>query len=455
MKKYRLICLIVFCLLMVKIASNVLEFKFDDGNNSTKAFYELDNNTVDILALGSSHAFANINPQVFWDSYGYAAYDLGSSFQMIWNTYYYLVEALKTQNPSVIILDAYQINCPLEYYEDSSVIIKSTAGLKWSKNKIEALFSSTDISNVPSYLLEYSQYHSRYEELTPADFLKYNAQENVYKNWKGFRCNYGTTPFPDPVADVEDVVELPQKTELYYRKIIELAQSKNIPIIVVVSPYCVSEEEEKGFNKAAEIAQEYGVDFLDFNKFYQELGIDYSTDFNDVGHLNYRGTIKYTNYLSEYIHLHYQIEDKRNNEKYTSWEENAKYLKMTYIEQELIETVDERSYIDVLNKLEVNNYTIIVRGQMRDMPDYMYRINDTLFSNRLLTVWDNDNYYCDLGTNTLKIDCSDSVTSLYYNRNNINKAESGVTYFVYNNYSEKLVDIVGFDYTGQDVQCIR
>lgn len=43
------------------------------------------------------------------------------------------------------------------------------------------------------------------------------------------------------VSSVDYETELLPKTEKYYRKTIELAQENNIPIIVVVAPYGLSE----------------------------------------------------------------------------------------------------------------------------------------------------------------------------------------------------------------------
>ena len=82
-------------------------FKYGDGILGLKKFYMLDEDSVDVLILGSSHAFENINTGFLFDSYGIASYVLSGSVQPYWNTYYYLTEALKTQQPKVIILDAY------------------------------------------------------------------------------------------------------------------------------------------------------------------------------------------------------------------------------------------------------------------------------------------------------------------------------------------------------------
>ncbi len=82
------------------------------------AFRNLEEDSLDILVLGSSHAYVDINPAVLWSEYGIAAYDLCGSNQPMWNTYYYLKEALKTQTPKVVVLEAYCVSLDLEYIDE-------------------------------------------------------------------------------------------------------------------------------------------------------------------------------------------------------------------------------------------------------------------------------------------------------------------------------------------------
>ena len=45
---------------------HVLTFKDRDGIYSMTKFYELEENTVDVLVLGSSHAYTKINTGILW-----------------------------------------------------------------------------------------------------------------------------------------------------------------------------------------------------------------------------------------------------------------------------------------------------------------------------------------------------------------------------------------------------
>lgn len=75
-------------LLMVLAEINrVFKMKYGDGIYSLTKFYEQKKDSVDVLVLGSSHAFENINTGTLWDEYGMASYVLGGSRQPSWNTY--------------------------------------------------------------------------------------------------------------------------------------------------------------------------------------------------------------------------------------------------------------------------------------------------------------------------------------------------------------------------------
>lgn len=324
-----LIFVTILCFVFLKFCS-VFNFKYGDGIYDMTKFYEQDRNTVDVLILGSSHAFENINTGTLWDEYGMSSFLLCGSIQPMWNTYYYLKEALKTQTPKLIVLEGYCTTFTNNYNDDSR-IIKNNFGLRLSPNKIKSLMASTNKRRWPEFFLEYIHYHSRYKEIKKSDFLK-NQGYPLYEDWKGFGCNMQTTAMiPMDVSDISERKELAQKTEKYYRAVIELAQKKKIPIIIVVAPYAgINESHQKYFNRASDIASEYNVSFINCNLLFDEIGLDFTTDVADKEHLNYKGTPKLSRYIGKHIKEKYGIPDRRSDEKYVSWQRHADYIRQKY-----------------------------------------------------------------------------------------------------------------------------
>ncbi len=391
----RVVCFCLFLLLILKKTDDIFKFKYGDGIYGIQKFYEQKEDTVDTLILGSSHAFEDINTGVFWEKYGIASYILAGSFQPMWNTYYYLKEALKTQEPELIVLEAYTTIIDSDYMDDSR-IIKNTYGMKWSKDRIDAVKISAPQKRWMEFLLPYMQYHTRYAELSREDFLK-NKGNIQYESWKGFGCNMAVTAFPTPdISKVTKREKMSNKTETYYRKIIELALQSKIPILVVLSPYAgITEEEQAVFLSAGDIAKEYGVDFINYNLLYKESDIDFSKDAADPGHLNYRGNQKFSSVLGQYISDHYDITDRRGDAEYQSWEKQTKYIMATIRNQELKEAVTVE---DLAKRMKNPNYKICVSlngdcaGDEQNLEKLFQKLAIPYIKNSGFWVIDGDNY---------------------------------------------------------------
>ncbi|MCR5792755.1 MAG: DUF1574 domain-containing protein [Lachnospiraceae bacterium] len=462
----RIVSFLVILTLILAYWNKVFKVKFGDGINDLNAFYRLEEDSVDLLVLGSSHAFENINTGTLWDQYGIAAYNLCGSVQPMWNTYYYLKEALKYQTPKLIILEGYCTVCSAQYSDDSR-IIKNNFGLRWSKDKIASMMVSAPKERWKDFFLEYSQYHNRYKELAKEDFLK-NQGNNIFKDWKGFGLNLQTTPskFTD-VSGITEKKALSEKTEKYYRKTIELAKEKSIPIIVIITPYTgCSTEHQMLLNSAGDIAKEYSVPFFNYNGKQDEMGIDSERDIADLDHLNYRGSEKFTKYLGKQIANKYQLPDRRGEDLYNSWQRSADYIRQQICSQELAEETDTKAYIE---KTHNPNYWVFVSVD-GDNPDkevaqkYLSTLGDDTGSLKP-GVWYIKDGKCVWNTNKSEKDkyISHKIHDFHLLRtkdaedNNINQmivdnetyknVENGMNIVVYDTMSEKVVDNVGLDAT--------
>ncbi len=359
MKKniFRIFGFLLTLTIILSLWDRVFRFKHPDGILDLTNFYELEDNCVDVLLLGSSHAFCDFNTGTLWDEYGMSSFMLGGPMQPMWNTYYYLKEALKTQAPKVIVLEGYSTTFTEEYLEDSYTI-KNTFGLSLSKEKLEALTISSPYYRWDEFFLEYTQYHGRYTEINKSDFQN-NLGDPYYKDWKGSIFLMQTVPMEaNNISYVTESKELATKTEKYYRKVLELAQEKNIPIVVVISPYAsISEDEQKSYNKASIIAKEYNIPFINCNTMNDIIGIDYSSDVADSKHLNYQGSIILSRYLGNYLTENYAIPNHKGDPQYNTWELNSSMIKQSRINYEVLQSTD----FDILiSKVKSQNYWLSI-----------------------------------------------------------------------------------------------
>lgn len=357
------------CVFFVLLASGTLLYlnwlfrlKSVDGCYPAQMFYQQEENTVDVLCLGSSHTYSNINPAVLWDEYGMASYDFAGSNQPLWNTYYYLKEALKYQTPELIVLDVYRVAEFMDYQDDARVAM-NTFGLRYSKDWKEMLYASLEEEDsYLDYLLRYPVYHARYQELKEKDFKAYNGDPNGAA-YKGFNLNarsiteYEGFPY---VSGIRDVGIMTDKNQEYLEKILKLAEEKEIPLLLIAAPYMgISEEEKMLYNQVAGIAKKYDVNFVDFNERFLDIGFRPERDFAESSHLNYYGSEKFSRYLGNYIIKHYKITDRRGDERFDTWEANSEFYKKHAANVDLAKTKDIGEY---LAKMFANQdrYTICI-----------------------------------------------------------------------------------------------
>ena len=445
LKKYMsvIIILLVFLILFGETC-RILRFKYGDGIYVLDQFYTLEKDSVDVLVLGSSHAFEDINPAVLYEEDGIASYVLGGSAQPMWNTYYYLKEALKTQTPELIVLEAFCTTYD-DYYSDDSRIIKNNYGLRWSLNKIESIRTSIPNENIFEFFPEFLQYHNRYEDLSQADFLPYRGYGNGYADWKGHGDNFLQESFSKPqLKELEEGVELNPKVEQYYRKILELANQEKIPILVVVSPYAgIDEEEQKELFTAGKIAAEYNVNFLDFNYLYDDLDMDFSTDCADYAHLNNFGNEKLSKYISNYIKKHYNVSDRRNDERYASWRRNVEWRKQTVKNENLKMIKNYEEYVSFLQEQSnISNYYIICTkkdNKEQQLKCFAYFEDDKIYDHKEVNAeW---TYYLNKW-NALKLD---GTQSIYINGTDYKQVDIGCNIVVFDSLTEQIIDAVGIN----------
>lgn len=479
--------ILVFAVIFA-VSNYTLNFKYLDSTFKLNRFYELEDDTVDILTIGSSHAYQSINTAVLWNDYGYTAFNLCGPAQPIWNSYYYLEEALKTQTPKLIILDTYMLYLSKEF-DDTGNAIKNTYGLKWSQTKIDAINASFDTeASGNQYFVSWLQYHTRYSDLNKNDFSLYYGNEAMYKNHKGFYCYFNTVQVTDKdYTALDELGTIPEKCELYYRMTIELAQKHNIPIIITAIPFEADSFNIKYINTAAKIAEEYGVPFYNFMREYKdELALDYSADFADKHHLNHNGNTKLTKFFAEIFKKEYNITDKRGDEKYSSWAEDAE-IYYAQIENLTLKSLPglalykspfntDRYRIVITSTC--NNYDELSAGTQKTVSDFFKAISIDDYKNGGVwildggnVIWSNDMSNPDfsdskkLGRNHTAYFCTEEKqiavtdlngeqtgsetvyrTKIYVNKSDKTVVEEGINILVYDTLIQDIIDCAGFNY---------
>ncbi len=316
---------VILFITTIYLISSILEIKSSHGIDQQAGLYWQREDTVDVIMMGTSHVHCNVNTALLWEKYGIAAYDYSGAEQPLWMTYFYLRELYKYQNPEVIVLDLY---APARLKEDYQYqrIAENIYGMRFSLNKMEMLAVSVEQERMLDYFPSFAVYHSRYDDLQEKDFENFFWNGKEKEAFKGYTPYWDTWVQEEPKLAEQGADGLTEKSERYLRKIIAYTKKKGTDLIFIVAPYIITETDKQTYNQIARIAEEEEIPFIDYNEYYQEIGLDFQNDFNDDSHLNYWGSCKFTDYLGNFLVSCDRIPDRRGQEGYESWDEHVRLI---------------------------------------------------------------------------------------------------------------------------------
>ena len=321
----RALCFAVITVLLLTYANYVFTPKHDYGICSMTNYYRQEKDTIDVLTIGTSLSYAGINTNVLWKEYGIAAYNLCSAEQPFWVSYYVLKEALKTQHPKLILLDAKPAIYTRDYSKRGRTIL-STYGIRGLENRIGAILACVETAeDAKSYILGLPEVHSNYKKLEAKDFVFPPDNGGRGDSWKGYIESDVIEKHEKPSVIWNSTKRnMNEREEEYARKIFELAQKENIPLILIGLPNPDYANDHMYYNALWQIAAEYGIDGVNYNDPNIRFGLRYSSDFADWQHLNVKGSVTFSRKLGTDLREWFDIPDRRGDSRWDSWEECAR-----------------------------------------------------------------------------------------------------------------------------------
>lgn len=352
------VAFISILILILLVTERTFNYKQTGGGGGWQRFYDTEEDSIDIMFFGSSHAHCTVDLGYLWDEYGMAGYTLSAGSQNIAGTYFFVKEALQTQSPKVIVIECYgALGGSIE--NSDADVYRNTLGMRWGSTLWEYIGYLADnmaedrvwaqrvFTKIPII-------HSRYAELEQADF------QDALPFMRGYRGSFERVAFERPEAEnIETVSELhPERLEML-ENIVTLAQEYSVPVLLFASPYILGVEEQMQYNAIEQWAKQKEIPFINFNHLYDEIGLDFQQDFRDLEHVNNSGAQKVTAYLGEYLTAQYTMPDRRGDADYTAWEQNALYLRNKELRYQLEQAADINEYLGYLSKLQDEQMVMI------------------------------------------------------------------------------------------------
>ena len=320
----RLVCFALLALCLLSYTTFVMTPKHDYGICPMMNLYYQPRNSVDVLVVGTSLAYAGINTNVLWEEYGIASYNLCSAEQAFWVSYYTIREALKTQNPKVILLDAKPAIYTRDYSKRGRTIL-STFGIRGLENRIGAILACVEKpEDARSYIVGLPEVHSNYAKLEASDFTWPADNDGRGISWKGYNEEDNEEPHQKPSLVWNNVRRNMNEREAEYaRKIFELVRDRGITLMLIGMPNPDYANDHAYYNALWSIAEEYGISGINYNDPSLRFGLRYSSDFADWQHLNVKGSIKFTRKLGSDLKALFDLPDRRGDAYYASYDECA------------------------------------------------------------------------------------------------------------------------------------
>lgn len=266
----------------------------------TRAMESEPENSIDVLFLGDSESCDVYSPVQLYGEQGFTSYNTGSRAQRISDTYAILQQELKRQSPKLVVVEVNNVF------------------------KQETLYNNGDNAEIfTEKILPIAHYHSFYKLFQiPEIIYGMNTEYAKASVLKGFwyrKQSVAYTGRKDYMNASTKEVNIPEGSGEYLEKIVDLAKSKEIQVLLISSPSPKNWTEGKSL-AIADWAKEKGETFLDLNEQVDEMGIDWNTDSLDRGdHVNFSGTLKINSYIGKILKEEYDLPDHSADQTYQAW----------------------------------------------------------------------------------------------------------------------------------------
>lgn len=274
-------------------------------------FYDLHENSLDMVFIGSSHSYCTFDPEIFDSTLGTSSFQMGTPLQHADTTYYSLQEIYRTQTPKVVVMELYwdvvdddfemkQANSFFEVLENPSLkaeYIKEVFPLgEKAKYFLLPLRFQQDY-----FAYEANELEKTIEEKYQVEKKKKQAQQGEeYYRSKGYvYCDMGMLPDEynktNQYRDLDgEKWEFSKKQKKYIKNIARLCEEKGSQLVLVTAPIAnVSLDYIENYpsihDKLADFAKDLEVPYIDYNWINLKDGFLSNQHFRDDAHLNHSG----------------------------------------------------------------------------------------------------------------------------------------------------------------------
>ena len=290
---------------------------------SSYSFLSDPDNTIDVVCLGSSDMWSGFVPTELWEKYGYTSVVSSFSHQSVADAQTMLEQMLKKQSPKLVILE---VDTLYDGRSPEDIIRPNTTSLDYFFDLVDPEAFENKISRDYSIFT----FHNIWKDYKKKSKLKKYAHGHLY-NKTVHKLKYKDYMVE---TDERDIPIYTNSQQL--RAFSKFCKKNNIPVLFLEMP-SISSWTYARHNAVQDLSDELGIELLDLNLLYDEVGLDMRNCYRDGGnHLNYAAACKVTDYVGDYIGKNYGIESRRDDAELAEYWDNdvVQFKKSNKIKQD-------------------------------------------------------------------------------------------------------------------------
>lgn len=278
-----------------------------------RAIEQRPDNSIDVLIIGNSHAYCTFDPAVMERITGKRVFNAGMPDQKIDIMYYNLLETLKTQEPDTIIMEGFAFGRSDSTYQG---YIADMDAMDPGLTKLKACFEiyPGKYDAIRMFISLYRIHNNWKKPAIIKENLEYLlGMVKPEKDFNGFyaldsRMSDRTLKKYRAAGSIKFAPVIDGYTTDYFKRIVKLCRDRGIRLVVAMAPFNDVYQKKVNYpafnEKLSELCKSEGVELVDFNMLYNEVGIEYG-DFEDAfhhaQHMNKWGAEKVSRYMADYL----------------------------------------------------------------------------------------------------------------------------------------------------------
>ena len=331
----KILCLLLTVVLLSGLGMDLCRY-YDYNVLKLAGFYAEPRNSLDVVLLGASEVFTDFSSGQAYDLYGFTSYPYALDAAPASLQESQLQEIRNRQNPKYIVVEinAFLYDDPTQHTNSGS-LRRYLNNIPLSVNWAKTVWEVAPEEERYVYFYPLAKDHSNWKTISEQwphvrDLYSIRLNGSLLK---GNVTNLSTHDGPDhrDVSSNMTTAPLEPMGEAYLLSFLNYCREENIDNVIFVRfPHVIGTEESyerfcRG-NEAERIIREYGFDFINLERQFEDIGLDAHADFYNEDHLNIYGQQKLTAYFSRILAEEYGVmETVLKDGQYRAWDQAALY----------------------------------------------------------------------------------------------------------------------------------